>query len=145
MKRTGEDKVSIVIKIYQISRFFYLHKMKIIAKLFYAINYLMFNCVIPASADLGKGCNIAHGVGVVIHHEAVIGENTKIYQNVTIGSKGIRIGANCYLGTGAVIMEDLGDNVRIGANAVVTKPIPSNCVAVGIPARIIEQKDNSEV
>lgn len=138
MNKSGEDKVSIIIRIYRISRFFYTHHCKILAKVFYAFNYLLFNCVIPASADLGKGCNIAHGVGIVIHHEAVIGENTKIYQNVTIGSKGIHIGCNCYIGTGAVIMENLGDNVQIGANAVVTKPIPSNCIAVGVPAKIKE-------
>ena len=143
MRKTGEDKVSAVIKIYRISRFFYIHHLRILAKVFYAINYLLFNCVIPASADLGKGCNIAHGVGIVIHHEAIVGENTKIYQNVTVGSKGVHIGKNCYIGTGAVIMEDLGDNVQIGANAVVTKPIPSNSIAVGIPAKVIEQKEKS--
>ena len=141
MRKTGEDKVSAVIKIYRISRFFYIHHLRIFAKVFYAINYLIFNCVIPPSADLGRGCNIAHGVGIVIHHEAIIGENTKIYQNVTIGSKGVHIGKNCYIGTGAVIMEDLGDNVQIGANAVVTKRIPSDSIAVGIPARVIEPKE----
>lgn len=141
MRKNGEDKVSTVIKIYRISRFFYIRHLRFLAKIFYAINYLLFNCVIPASADLGKGCNIAHGVGIVIHHESIIGENTKIYQNVTIGSKGVRIGRNCYLGTGAVIMEDLGDNVYIGANAVVTKPIPSNSIAVGIPARVIKNRE----
>ena len=141
MRKTEEDKISVVIKIYRISRFFYVHHLRILAKVFYAINYLLFNCVIPSSAILGKGCNIAHGVGIVIHHESIIGENTKIFQNVTIGSKGVHIGKNCYIGTGAVVMENLGDNVRIGANAVVTKTIPSNCVAVGVPAKIIEPKE----
>ena len=60
---------------------------------------------------------------------------------MTIGSKGVHIGKNCYIGTGAVIMEDLGDNVQIGANAVVTKRIPSDSIAVGIPARVIEPKE----
>lgn len=137
----GEDKISVVIKVYRISRFLYTHHCKFLAKIFYAFNYIFFNCVIPPSAVLKEGCNIAHGVGIVIHHQAVIGENTKIYQNVTIGSKPISIGKGCYIGSGAVIMENLGDYVTVGANAVVTKPIESNCTVVGIPARKIEKKE----
>lgn len=140
MKRVGEDKISTVIKVYRLSRFLYTHHLKVLSKVFYAINYFLFNCVIPASADLGRDCNIAHGVGIVIHHEAVIGEGTKIYQNVTIGGKGVHIGKNCYIGTGAVIMEDLGDNVKVGANAVVTKKMPSNCTVAGIPAVVLKQE-----
>lgn len=63
-----------------------------------------------------------------------------IYQNVTIGSgvNGPRIGKNCLLGAGCCVLGDItiGDNVKVGANAVVLKDVPSNCTVVGVPAQI---------
>ena len=49
------------------------------------------------------------------------------------------------LGTGAVILEGvhIGDNAKIGANAVVTQDIPAGCTAVGVPARIVRQSEES--
>jgi acetyltransferase-like isoleucine patch superfamily enzyme len=49
----------------------------------------------------------------------------------------ISIGRDCWVGTRAIVMADIGDNCIIGAGAVVTRPIPSNSVAVGVPARVI--------
>jgi len=51
----------------------------------------------------------------------------------------ITIGANCWIGSSAVIMADVGEGTTIGAGAVVTKPIPAGVVAVGVPARVIKQ------
>lgn len=73
----------------------------------------------------------------------MIGENTAIYQNVTIGGRGRSgcpvIGKNVFIGAGAVIMGGItiGDNARIGANAVVIHDVPDNSTAVGVPARNI--------
>ena len=57
--------------------------------------------------------------------------------------KPIHVGNNVHIGTGATIMPGvtLGDNVIIGCNAVVTKSIPNNSIAVGVPARVIETID----
>ena len=54
------------------------------------------------------------------------------------------VGDNCRFGLGVRIFGSvtIGDNVNIGANAVVTKDIPSNCVAVGIPAKVIKCKQS---
>lgn len=49
----------------------------------------------------------------------------------------ISIGRDCWIGTRAIVMADIGDNCIIGAGSVVTRPIPSNSVAVGAPARVI--------
>ena len=51
----------------------------------------------------------------------------------------ISIGRDCWIGTRAIVMADIGDNCIIGAGAVVTRPIPSNSVAVGVPARVIRK------
>lgn len=55
------------------------------------------------------------------------------------------IGDNCYLAPGAKIIKPvhIGNNVMIGANAVVTKDIPNDCMVVGIPAKIIKRFDHN--
>ncbi len=71
-----------------------------------------------------------------------MGQNCLIFQGVTIGvgTSGIpRIGNNVILSSGAKIIGGItiGNNVTIGANAVVTKDVPDNSIAVGIPAKVI--------
>jgi len=50
----------------------------------------------------------------------------------------IRIGADCWIGSGAVVMADVGDGTTVGAGAVVTKDLPPRVVAAGVPARVIK-------
>ncbi|HQR44014.1 MAG TPA: acyltransferase [Gemmatales bacterium] len=52
----------------------------------------------------------------------------------------VTIGENSWIGSAAIVMADVGKNTIIGAGAVVTKPIPDNVVAVGIPAKVIQQR-----
>lgn len=95
-----------------------------------------------------KGTKFAYGgIGVVIHARAVVGRNCMIGQGVTIGGKSgwyevPVIGDNVEIHAGARVLGPvkIGDNVIIGANAVVVKDVPDNCVVAGVPARII--KDN---
>jgi len=104
----------------------------------------MLGCTIPPSVRLDDGVNFGHPVGIVIHQNAIIGKNTLIYQNVTIGRKDLNsqtcptIGENCIIGAGACLLGDIsiGNNVTIGANAVVVTDVPDNSVAIGVPAQI---------
>lgn len=104
--------------------------------------------------DLGKGAYFSeppifyHGLnGIIISHYATIGKKCTIFQRVTIADgkdgKSATIGENCTIGVGAVIIGNItiGNNVMIGANCVVVKDIPDNCTAVGVPARIIPNKN----
>ena len=98
-----------------------------------------------ASNNVGKGFVIEHGHSTIIHASS-IGENCHVWQNVTIGKQwpgGNKpvIGKNVFVCTGAVVLGDIivGDNVIIGANAVVTKSIPNNCTVAGNPAMIIKR------
>lgn len=109
------------------------------------LNRLLNSCDIPRTADIDESVVFFHnGLGCVIHERAVIGANTAIYQNVTIGGRGRLgcpvIGKNVFIGAGAVIMGgvSIGENARIGANAVVLCDVPDNCTAVGVPARVIK-------
>jgi serine O-acetyltransferase len=98
---------------------------------------------IEPRATLGQRLMLPHPNGVVIHEDAVIGDDCMIMQQVTIGMIGDgevpTIGNNVYIGAGAKIIGKIsvGDGARIGANAVVTQDVPANFTAVGVPARII--------
>lgn len=138
-----KEKTSIVVKFYRLSRWFYNKNAIFIARIIYHSIQLIFGCTIPYSADLRKGVNFAHYHGIVIHQSTIVGENSLIYQNVCLGGrngeKGPIIGKNCIIGTGACILGNIviGDNVKIGANAVVLENIPNNCTVVGIPGKIV--------
>jgi serine O-acetyltransferase len=94
-----------------------------------------------------------HGLfGVFISNGAKIGKNAVIFQQVTIGSDSLAdsgnfgsptLGDNVYIGAGAKIIGNVrvGNNCRVGANAVVYTDMPDNSVAVCAPTRII-QKEN---
>jgi len=101
---------------------------------------------IPINCQLGGGLLIPHPNGIVIHPQAKIGVNCLIFQQVTIGSLGAGvpiIGGHVDIGAGAKIIGNvtLGDHVKIGANAVVLDDVPDYCTAVGIPAKVIKNKN----
>lgn len=105
---------------------------------------VIYSCDLPVNLKLGKGVVLKHnGLGVVIHPKAIVGENTQIYQNVSIAGRNNSgtpiIGKNVFIGCGACILGgiSIGDNVSIGANSVVISNIPSDSVVVGIPGKVI--------
>ena len=137
-----KNNPGIVMRFYRVERWCYLHHLRLLAYVIYRFIYLQFNCQIPYTTIIEKDVEIVHGIGIVLHQSSVIGKGTKIYQNVTIGNgNGPKIGENCIIGAGAVVLGDIriGDNCKIGANAVVLNDIPDNSTAVGVPARIIER------
>jgi len=102
---------------------------------------------ISLDSDIGGGVLLPHPNGVVIHPGAVIGPNSLIFQQVTIGVRAGAehppiIGGHVDIGAGAKILGavHIGDHAAIGANAVVLKDVPAAAVAVGIPARILGEK-----
>lgn len=121
------------------------HHLKPLAKVYEMWIYLIHNSFIPSECEIGEGSIFGYkGIGVVIHKRAVIGSNCLIGQNVTIGGQSghwevPKIGDGCYIAAGAKLIGSitLGDNVVIGANAVMTKDAPSNTVWAGVPARMI--------
>lgn len=97
-----------------------------------------------------RGLHLVHPGFRHMNKVARIGKNCTILPMVLIGKKtpnnnGIAyIGNNCYISTGVTILAPvkIGNNVTIGAGAVVTKDIPDNTVVGGIPARIIKTKES---
>ena len=135
------------LRIYDISRWFYLHHMKPIAQLFFRINNVVNQCSIAYEADIHKTANLCHARGFMVYPGTVVEEGTIIFQQVVLGSKypyepaHIHIGKNCMIGVNSCILGDvtIGDNVQIGANVVVLKDIPSNSIVIGAKAQIIKK------
>lgn len=137
-----------IMKLYSMSHKAYKANIPFIPQILSRIIRLVFSAEIPYTCELDDGVDLIHGgLGVVIHPKSYVGKNTKIYQNVTIGGREGRgqphIGNNVYIGTGACILGGvtIGDNSKIGANAVVIDDVPRGGVAVGIPAKVIKVED----
>lgn len=101
---------------------------------------------IHPGATIGNNLFIDHGMGVVIGETAIIGDNVTIYHGVTLGGtqnmktkRHPTILDNVMIGAGAKVLGDIiiGNNVKIGSNAVVTKYVPDDSVVVGIPGKCI--------
>lgn len=101
---------------------------------------------IHPGARIGRRFFIDHGLGIVIGETAEIGDDVLMYHQVTLGGTSLEkvkrhptIGHNVLIGMGAKIVGaiSVGDNCKIGANAVVNKDIPPNCTVVGVPGRIV--------
>ena len=112
--------------------YYYKHK-----KLSYKLGYTIYK------NNFGKGLFLGHYGTLVVNKDARIGENCRIHVSVNIGgyNGGVPvIGNNVYIGPGAKIFGPItiGDNVIIGANAVVNKSFPDNVIVAGVPAKIIK-------
>lgn len=92
----------------------------------------------------GPGLHIVHYGTIVVHPDARVGRNCRLHPSTSIGDyNGVpRLGDNVYIGPGAKIYGPvtLGDNVAVGANAVVNKSFGSNVTLGGVPARIVAEK-----
>ena len=135
----------IAMRFYTIEHWCYLRGLHFLAQSIYHLMQILLGCTIPPSAVLG-GVTIAHFHGIVIHHHSKIGKGTVIYQQVTIGGRngkgGPVVGENCILGAGCCVCGNItiGNNVHVGANAVVLNDIPDNCTVVGVPAKIVKKE-----
>jgi serine O-acetyltransferase len=109
---------------------------------------------IHPGATIGRRVFIDHGFGVVIGETAEVGDDSTIYQGVTLGgtslAKGSKrhptLGRNVIVGAGAKVVGafTVGDGARIGSNAVVLREVPPGATAVGNPARILVREVEAE-
>ena len=106
--------------------------------------FWFFKIEVSKQAEIGPGLRLPHPMGIIIAPNVVIGPDCDLYADVRLvlahGMKqGPRLGAHVFMGDGAkaVGAVTIGDHAIIGVSAVVTKDVPTNATAVGIPAKII--------
>jgi len=133
---------------HRLAHWLYKKEMFFIARLISQISRFLTGVEIHPGAVIGKGLFIDHGMGVVIGETAEIGDNCTIYHNVTLGGTGKdvgkrhpTIGNNVLISTGAKILGPfkVGDNSRIGANAVVLNEVEPNTTVVGVPGKAVRR------
>jgi len=113
-------------------------------RLLFAWVQILTGIELPCEVSLGRRVRIDHFGDIIISGDAVFGDDVVIRNGVTVGLRrtGIRgapvIGNRVDIGTGAKILGNItiGDDVAIGANAVVLADVPPNSIAVGVPAQI---------
>jgi len=124
------------------------NRLRIIAMLFNKLNVVVGRCIIGRKADFGPRFVLIHSHGVVINSSVRGGSGVLIEHQVTIGAEKDQapvLGNGVFIGAGAKILGAvyIGDNAKIGANAVVLDDVPANATAVGIPARIVNDESRN--
>jgi len=121
--------------------------LKFISRFFAYFSRWLTGIEIHPGAVIGKRFFIDHGMGIVVGETAIIGDDCTLYHGVTLGGtswqKGKRhptLGNGVVVGAGAQVLGpiDIGDNARIGSNAVVIRTVPEGATIIGIPGRIVD-------
>lgn len=122
---------------------------KMVARLIQEFARLLTGVDIHPAATIGRRLFIDHATGVVIGETAEVGEDCLIFHGVTLGgqsmNKGKRhptLGDRVMVGAGAKVLGAItvGDDAKIGANAVVVKEVPAGRIALGVPAKLRNPK-----
>jgi serine O-acetyltransferase len=121
-----------------------------VARVLTQVTRFLTGIEIHPGATIGRRFFIDHGMGVVIGETSEIGDDVMVYHGVTLGGRSLNhgkrhptIGHRVTVGAGAKILGPLhvGDDSAIGANAVVTRDVPPESIATGIPAIVRPRTD----
>jgi len=137
--------------VYRFGRWRYGVRPVLLRKCFSLVYHVLYKLVqvvtgieLPCEAEVGRNFVIDHFGGIVVSGFARFGDNCRIRNGVVVGLARIDdpcapvLGDNVDIGAGAKLLGRIriGNNVLIGANAVVTRDVPDNSIAVGVPAVI---------
>lgn len=131
---------------HRIAHWLWEHNLRLLARLLSHFFRFLTGIEIHPGARIGPQLFIDHGMGVVIGETAEIGRRVTLYHGVTLGGTSLEkkkrhptLGDNVVVGAGAKILGAItvGENSRIGANAVVVKSVPPNSVVVGVPGQVV--------
>ena len=138
-----------VMAVYRFGRWRYRVRPAVVRKFFSLLYHILFKLVqiltgieLPCEVDVGRNFIIDHFGGIIISGYAKFGDNCRIRSGVVVGLRRLDdksapvIGSNVDIGAGAKLLGPIriGDNVLVGANAVILCDIPDNSIAVGVPA-----------
>ena len=135
--------------LHRLGHFLWCHKLRFPARFLSHISRFLTGIEIHPGARIGRRFFIDHGAGVVIGETAEVGDDVLMYQGVVLGGTTLErekrhpnIGNNVVMGAGAIALGTItvGDNVRIGSGSVVVKSVPPGATVVGVPGRIVEDR-----
>ena len=144
--------------VYRFGRWRYRVRPALLRKFFSALYKMCFKLIqiitgieLPCEAEIGRNFVIDHFGGIIVSGYTRIGDNCRIRNGVTIGLRRVEekvapvIGDNVDIGAGAKLLGPIriGNNVVIGANAVVITDVPDDSIAVGVPAIIKPRRTQS--
>jgi len=142
--------------IYRLTHALWRRRWRLLARFISQVGRFATGIEIHPGAVIGRRLFIDHGMGIVIGETGEIGDDVTLYQGVTLGGvapsvdshsqRNVKrhptLGDGVIVGSGAQVLGPItvGDNARIGANAVVAKDVPSCATVVGIPGRVISSR-----
>lgn len=142
------------ILLHRISHWLWRHRLRWLGRFLSYLSRIMTGIEIHPGAVIGRRVFIDHGFGVVIGETAEIGDDCTIYQGVTLGGTTLAEGRKRHptlergviVGAGAQLLGNftVGENAKVGSNAVVVREVPAGATAVGNPARIILPTDRDQ-
>jgi serine O-acetyltransferase len=146
-----------VMLVYRLGRWRYSISPPLVRKPFSSVYKVLFKLVqiitgieLPCEVQIGRNFIIDHFGGIIISGYAKFGDNCRIRNGVVVGLKRIEekvapvIGDNVDIGAGAKLLGPIriGNNVLIGANAVVLCDVPDDSIAVGVPAQVKSRRQS---
>jgi len=139
---------------HRLAHWFWEHRLRFFARSLSHCARFLTGIEIHPGAKIGRRFFIDHGMGVVIGETAEIGNDVLIYQGVVLGGTTLQkkkrhptIGNNVVIGSAAILLGPIivGDGARIGANSVVVGSVPPGAIVVGVPGRVVEDRQKTSV
>ena len=137
---------------HRLAHWLWKHRLRFLARALSHCARFLTGIEIHPGAKIGRRFFIDHGMGVVIGETAEIGDDVLIYQGVVLGGTTLQkkkrhptIGNNVVIGSAAILLGPItvGDGARIGANSVVVGSVPPGAVVVGVPGRVVEDRQRT--
>jgi len=131
--------------LHRIAHFFWRHKFLFIGRFISHINRWITGIEIHPGAEIGRRFFIDHGMGIVIGETTEIGDDVLLFQGVVLGGRRFEkkkrhptLGNNVVVGAGAVVLGpiNIGDGAKIGAGSVILRDVPPGATAVGVPGKV---------
>ncbi len=140
----------------RLTRYFFLKGKRalpffILSRMVYKHLEYKYSFDISYNAQIGPGLTIAHYGYIIVTSNTTLGSNCSLRPGVVFGKKlteqtdGAIVGDNVEFGVGAKMIGNvrIGNNVIVGANAVVTKDVPDDSIVAGVPAKVVRHLDLS--
>ena len=136
---------------YRLARRLYLWGIPLLPRVIARVSQLLCHCYLPYTCEIGRGFEVGyHGIGVVVHDRARIGDDVFMGPGAIIGGRSQQsevpvIGDGVYIAAGAKVLGAIvvGEGSVIGANAVVIKDVPPRSAVAGVPSKVVRENIDS--